>query len=151
MEGRKFEYRNRFNSIVVDIIFITWSFLVQGDEGMYLCAQWSNKFGYCQCGQIGRFLKGDKFSHKNSPNNWTLFGLIFNYKLLWLFLENLGFFLFQHLVTLVIVQHEVPLPLFLYFINTTTPYTTYLVGTPSTKWLHVSNLWVSPYQKVLFF
>ena len=67
-------------------------------------------FRCIQCDQIGQFLIliCNKFSHKSSQN-WWLMGYfekhyLFKQKLLWLLygerLENLGNFLFQHLVTL---------------------------------------------------
>ena len=72
-----------------------------------------NDIGSCsgQCDQIGQFLKslGDKFSLKSSQNLWKLFGLQWkasycseNYRgSFWgKFWKILGYFLFQHMVTL---------------------------------------------------
>ena len=62
-----------------------------------------------ECGQIGRFLKvlRDMVSIKSSPNAWWIFGLKWKTTLFMLnywdyFLEKLGYFLIQHLVTLTI-------------------------------------------------
>ena len=69
-------------------------------------------FGLFQCEQIVNFLKvqGNTFYYQSSPNDLLLFGpfwsvSLFMKKLLWLLLgqqlENLGYFKFLHLVTLV--------------------------------------------------
>ena len=68
-----------------------------------------------QCYQIGRFLKvlGDTFMFKSHPNVWRLFGLIWKASLFsnncygYLFsnvLISFGYSLFQHLVTLLVLN-----------------------------------------------
>ena len=64
----------------------------------------ARKAVHSQCEQIGRFLKarGYKFSNKSGPSIWQFSRL--QLKAFGHCLVNLGYFLFQHLVTPAIVQ-----------------------------------------------